>query len=560
MRTNRQLRRRAVGILAAVVGAGVLTILPAAAADPPVVVGIGDSYASGEGAGTYDSGTNTPVFNMCHRSPLSWQRMATIPDVAGEPRRIHVACSGATTTNVLQGGQYLGEPPQILSVAATDPSVVLVSIGGNDIGFRNMVIQCWTLPDCTTTSLMRGTEGRIALAATEVRRVLDGIAQLAPQATIVLAGYPQLIQGACNNFSTAEAARFDQLSQAVRTAWVGEVMAMRLAGRNARFADTIDPFEGHGACSPTPWINPVALAPGDGQMVVESMHPNPNGYLAYANATSTVLRTDPMRCDADGCRIKFREESVYHSRDHGTHTVRGAIRIAYQSEGEERGFLGYPTSEEYAEPAEGRGQQFTGGTYWWRRDVGAFPVKGKILAKYTAIGDVAEIGTPTSKEIDVAGGRVQNFSSGQMFFKFGTTAAFFSKGIILGKYRTERTTTGPLGWPTTDHACGLQPGNACRQHFDGTGGSVIYWTSATGAHKVTGPYRDFYASTGWQNSTPDPGSTRIAGYPTTDVHPGPGMGLPTQDFQFGSIVHDVPKKAMCWVVGGRAYTCRPATT
>lgn len=548
-------------VLALVAGAGLAVSFaaPAAAADPPVVVGLGDSYASGEGAGGYAFETDNPL-NRCHRSPLSWQLLATIPNAVGEPKRIHVACSGAVAANVLQGGQYANEPPQIRSVVGTNPSVVLLSIGGNDVNFKEMVSQCYLLLDCTSTALMTGTEARIAAARGQVRTVLEEVVRQAPQATVVLAGYPQLVQGACSGFSTAEAARFDQLSRVVRTAWVGEVMAMRMQAKKVRFVDTIDPFREHGACSPTPWINKVSLSPLDSQLVVESMHPNANGYQAYANATSTVLRTDPMRCTSAGCRIKFVNESVYYTPSGGTVTTMGYIRSAYEAEGEETGYHGYPTTNEFVRP-NGRAQSFTRGQFFFRYGTTrAYPTRGYIGTKYTATGEAnGRLGYPVSTELTVPSGKGkrQNFQFGSIFFKNGATQAFVSEGAILDKYRVDRYDEGPLGWPKTDHACGLQPGNACRQHFDGSGDSVVYWTPTTGAHKVTGQIRDFYASTGWQNSHPDwLSSTVIAGYPTTDAYVSSWLGEPllVQDFQVGRIVVEKPNttgQPVCWYMPGR---------
>jgi YVTN family beta-propeller protein len=143
------------------------------------IVSLGDSYISGE-AGRWqgnavplnlggdlwgtdraaincnDSGSNcdhdgTRVYgesfdNGCNRSDSAEIRSAVI-DVG---LRLNVACSGARTVNLLPtsaGGQYyLGEPPQIdqlRRIAQRDQvKLVVVSIGGNDLGFASVLGAC----------------------------------------------------------------------------------------------------------------------------------------------------------------------------------------------------------------------------------------------------------------------------------------------------------------------------------------------------------------------------------------------------------------------------------
>lgn len=546
-------------VLALVVaGLGMTAAAPSAAAAVATrVIGLGDSYASGEGAGSYDPDTDAPL-NQCHRSPLSWQRTAEIPGATGV-ERVHVACSGATVASVLSTS-HQGEPPQIGALQNVPAgSVVLLSIGGNDVGFEAIVRDCVFGGCLETPAQVAEVQAKIAAAALEIRRALDTVVARAPGATVVLAGYPQLMQGACFTITPTEAGALDRLSVELRRQTVGQVMQLRLAGKSVRFADTIDPFLGHGACSDSdPWLNSLVA----GNFSAESFHPNAAGYRAYATAVTNVLRADPMRCTAAGCRIRFARESVYHSVSGGTRATMGYIRSAYEAEGEEASYFGYPATDEYDRP-NGRGQSFTRGHIYFRFGTDrAYPTRGFIGSKYLLTGDAAgRLGYPVSTEFTVpsGGGKRQNFQLGSIFFKNGTTEAFVSEGPILDKYRIERYDEGPLGWPTTDYACGLQPGNACRQHFDGSGDSVVYWTPETGAHPVTGPFRDFYKSGGWQNSLPNPDSSRIAGYPRTDVFTGTGMGYPTQQFQYGSIVHDVPKRTMCWVVNSTVRWCRPAT-
>ncbi|GAB2836772.1 hypothetical protein GCM10027176_46420 [Actinoallomurus bryophytorum] len=148
-------------------------------ANQTAIVSLGDSYISGE-AGRWQgnaapinivgdrwgtdraaincnaNGSNcdhdgTRVYgesfdNGCNRSDSAEIRSAVI-DVG---LRLNVACSGARTINLLPtaaGGQYyLGEPPQIdqlRRIAQRDRvKLVVVSIGGNDLGFASVLQAC----------------------------------------------------------------------------------------------------------------------------------------------------------------------------------------------------------------------------------------------------------------------------------------------------------------------------------------------------------------------------------------------------------------------------------
>ena len=119
-----------------------------------VVISLGDSYISGEAgdlignnsaeirAGAYVDGTDTPN-NRCHRSDVAPINSAQISGV----RAINIACSGATSENVLNTGQW-GEGSQIGQLRtlaqANDVEMVVVSIGGNDAGFEDLVAACVT--------------------------------------------------------------------------------------------------------------------------------------------------------------------------------------------------------------------------------------------------------------------------------------------------------------------------------------------------------------------------------------------------------------------------------
>ena len=144
-----------------------------------MVVGLGDSYASGEGApdlpasfveGRHDKdlfhkhveprrdvdGSAMWLDRACHRSMYSYQFKTALQLALEDPQRaitfVSYSCSGATTDNIIEKKQAANEikgktEPQLNKLVAllgTGDSArkvdyVLLSTGGNDIGFANYV-------------------------------------------------------------------------------------------------------------------------------------------------------------------------------------------------------------------------------------------------------------------------------------------------------------------------------------------------------------------------------------------------------------------------------------
>ena len=99
----------------------------------PVVV-IGDSFSSGEGAGSYlDEGEP-----KCHRAQTAYGA------VLGGWQTHLIACSGAVTADVTDKSQHPSEPPQVkaLQDLPDNPGLVYLTIGGNDIDFKGIVEGC----------------------------------------------------------------------------------------------------------------------------------------------------------------------------------------------------------------------------------------------------------------------------------------------------------------------------------------------------------------------------------------------------------------------------------
>jgi lysophospholipase L1-like esterase len=265
-----RLRGLAVALVAAAIPVAV-TAAPASAAAPVDYVSLGDSYSSGAGAPPYLSGG-------CTRSNNSYaaQWAATHPVSSFS----FVACGGATTDDVLAS--------QVSAVTA-NTDLVTITIGGNDVGFANTMVNCTIGGDSAcVNSVNQGVAATNTTLPAKLDATYAAIRSRAPSARVVVLGYPRLVSptGSCGLFN---------LSATKRTALnngadvLSAVIGARAAAAGFTYLDARGPFTGHGACGPAPWINRFNLfAIGD------SYHPNAagytQGYLAMLNSAGVLAR------------------------------------------------------------------------------------------------------------------------------------------------------------------------------------------------------------------------------------------------------------------------------
>ena len=135
--------------------------------------------------------------NGCHRSTVAEIKSAALPmDLS-----INLACSGAATNNIFRaasgGTGQNGEPAQAdqLRGVARDKDVdlVVLSIGGNDLGFASIVTACVEAYETLVTATCEESEGPglvarfpqmradVGKAIDEVRAVMSGLGYLRSQ-------------------------------------------------------------------------------------------------------------------------------------------------------------------------------------------------------------------------------------------------------------------------------------------------------------------------------------------------------------------------------------------
>jgi lysophospholipase L1-like esterase len=215
---------------------------------------LGDSYSSGVGTGSYtlDSACKRSVYAY----PYLWAQKHTGTALS------FVACSGAKTSDVLS--------TQIQAVTSST-TLVTMTIGGNDIGFANLIYQC-TLSNCSTAldSTRANLEATLGSALDQVYNTVKSNA--AAGATIIVLGYPRAFSGASCfaslGISSTEETKANQLSDALDT-----VIATHAAADGVTYKSAIASFTGHAVCSSSPWLNGLNLF-----NTGESYHPNRNGH------------------------------------------------------------------------------------------------------------------------------------------------------------------------------------------------------------------------------------------------------------------------------------------
>ncbi|HST56013.1 MAG TPA: SGNH/GDSL hydrolase family protein [Solirubrobacteraceae bacterium] len=230
-------RRRPLGLavclLVAVSPAGgvvMSTVAPGAATAGAVYVALGDSYSAGEGLGPFEVGTDVDKGaerNQCHRSARDAYSVLD-PGVVlpGVTSRAFFACSGATSGDMMSvppqqpnkdGTEQVGQPRQTAMVGP-QTKYVSISAGGNDVGFGNLGLGCVeALVNHTQVVRFSSTschdqliaaEGRLAAAKRSLSMLFETLLDRAPQATIVVLGYPRILPASYADVPVLDGTRF----------------------------------------------------------------------------------------------------------------------------------------------------------------------------------------------------------------------------------------------------------------------------------------------------------------------------------------------------------------
>jgi lysophospholipase L1-like esterase len=147
--------------------------------------------------------------------------------------------------------------------------LVTVTIGGNDVGFADIMITCsLSTTGACVTAVNRGIHSARTALPARLEATYAKIRSRAPDATVVVLGYPRLVDPGASCLNATKIAALGRGADALDA-----VIAGRAAAAGFRYVDPRARFAGHGACAARPWINPF-----DALRLIESYHPNATGY------------------------------------------------------------------------------------------------------------------------------------------------------------------------------------------------------------------------------------------------------------------------------------------
>ena len=339
--------------------------------DPLIMVSLGDSYSSGEGIEPFygqEKALNEKVKDenwLAHRSMYSWPSLLSVPGMSGTMKDYNMdyirkstdcewyfrASSGATTGNIngettdeYEGKQkktvrqdginnhwkfdtFLPKQLDIFNEINGTVDYVTLTIGGNDVGFENIITNCAVGSTYLNLSFLDGvfnklwrdfddTKAKIKQAYIDIQKAAGS------QAEIIVAGYPKLLDKNGKGFLISEeeaitvnnnVSKFnDELNKIVM-----ECSLMSNPEMNIHFVDVEEEFDkdgGHQAYSSDPWINEIIFGAKNedlddmGFVSSYSIHPNASGAEAYArcvNAKIEEIENEKATLEFNGHYYKF---------------------------------------------------------------------------------------------------------------------------------------------------------------------------------------------------------------------------------------------------------------
>ncbi|WP_433725442.1 SGNH/GDSL hydrolase family protein [Nocardia sp. CA-129566] len=266
-----------------------------AAAPGSALVALGDSFTANGFRWEVDA-------KECLRGPASWPtQLSRLMGVAGTSDFVDASCSGAAIQTA-RGYSLVQEAINADKAGAFGPRTKLIAVqfGLNDTWGTSETTLWTSLIPCVFNladgcGLEAAEQGRItdyrAVSGSDyaqrIREVVEYLRYYAPQAKIVLVGYPELFP-AGQDFACISVLGVGQYVQPRAAALVRYLDRIDAAQRDAaaqlgiEFFDSRAVTAGHGLCSAQPWLN-GALDPR-ADLVGIPFHPSAHGDSMIAGA------------------------------------------------------------------------------------------------------------------------------------------------------------------------------------------------------------------------------------------------------------------------------------
>jgi lysophospholipase L1-like esterase len=246
---GRRVLRHSIALVATI--AAFLAVAGAAYAED--YVAMGDSYSAGNGA------NSTNLSSSCNRNTYAYPYL--LAQQRGSALSF-VACSGAKTGDIVNSQA---------AAANTGTNLVTLTIGGNDVGFTNLIIACTTF-GCQTQINSSNSQITNQLPA-KLDAAYAAIRSRAPSARVVVAGYARpFAHRTCLNATGISLNEEDQLN--TLTDHLDSVIKARALAAGFSYADPNPYWSGHDVCSSSPFTNALKFNTTD------SYHPTRSGYAS----------------------------------------------------------------------------------------------------------------------------------------------------------------------------------------------------------------------------------------------------------------------------------------
>ena len=256
------------------------------------MVALGDSYTAGALL-PLDVAATPPG---CLRSPDAYPVLVA---AALKAPLTDVACTNAGVKEMtLAQKTYLGTNPPQLKALGPDDALVLLTLGGDDMGFMNVFQTCmklsvtdpWGSP-CKAHFTKGGADqlaARVKAEAPRLAAVLADIAADAPHARIMLVGYPDLFPRSGGCWPAVPISDGDIAYLRGIELRMNAMLAADAKAAGATYVDTFTPTIGHDFCASESSRDVEGLIPDAGAL---PFHPNSRGQAAIAAAVLKELES-----------------------------------------------------------------------------------------------------------------------------------------------------------------------------------------------------------------------------------------------------------------------------
>lgn len=254
-------------------------------------VALGSSF--GAGPGVPDRDPTSPT--LCIRSDENYaHQLAALRHLD----LTDVTCSGATSENVLHGGQYF-QPPQIDAIRDTT-KLITITAGGNDIFYLPNLFawSCASEPERLSLAWRAAVcdakpDDEVNKALQQVGQTLQAIGveahKRAPNATVVYVDYTTVLPetGYCPDKLPITNAQFDR-ARALAQALVAKT-ADAARATNSLLVSAADLTRGHDVCSADPWVYGYTFSESPANYGPMAYHPKKRAMTTIAQAINAAI-------------------------------------------------------------------------------------------------------------------------------------------------------------------------------------------------------------------------------------------------------------------------------